>query len=48
MIGKNQVKRVKCADLAFDMTRLHLRYVVVRIPIVLDALGCGPPDPLIQ
>ena len=43
VIDKVQEKQGKCADLAFEMSRLHPKYEVVRLPIVLGAIGLEPP-----
>ena len=48
VIGKIQEKHTKYADLAFELSRLHPKYTVVRLPIVLGALGLVPPDLLTQ
>ena len=44
VIDKIQEKHTKYADLAFEMSRLHPKFTVVRLPIVLGALGLVPPD----
>ena len=48
VIAKTQEKYAKYADLAFEMSRLHPEYSVVRLPIVLGALGLVPSDLLAQ
>ena len=48
VIDKNQEKHTKYADLAFEMSRLHPKFTVVRLPIVLGSLGLVPPDILTE
>ena len=44
MIDKIEEKLGKYADLAFEMSRLHPMFQVVRLPIVFGALGLVPPN----
>ena len=48
VIDKIQEKHTKYADLAYEMSRLHPKYKVIRLPIILGALGLVPPDLLTQ
>ena len=38
VIDKIQEKHTKYADLAYEMSRLHPKYKVIRLPIILGAL----------
>ena len=48
MIDKIQEKHTKYVDLAYEMSRLHPKYKIIRLSIILGVLGLVPPDLLTQ